>query len=338
MWNSSSQYRALAVEEVAHLVAAEVEHQRAPVRVLAPARVLVLVEGGAVEAGQGEGVLGEVRRHPVDQHPDAPLVQLVDQVAQVVGGAEAGRGRVVGRHLVAPGRGVGVLGHRHELHVGEAEVGEVVGQLVGQLPVGQAVAPGAEVDLVDRHRLGDRVAPLAVGHPGVVAPGVAGGVDDAGRLGRVLGREGDRVGLEGEGPRRGDQLVLVPGPAGDPGHEQLPDPRGAERPHRVQPAVPGVEVADHPDRAGVGSPDGEGGPGHAVDRHLVGAELLPQPLVAALAQQVLVELADGRPEPVGVVDGEAARGVGRPPAGRPPAGWCRPGCPRTGRPGGPGRA
>jgi hypothetical protein len=77
----------------------------------------------------------------------------------------------------------------------------------------------------------------------------------------------------------------------------------------VQPAVPGVEVADHPDGAGVGRPDAEGGPGHPVDGRLVGAQLLPQPLVAALAQQVLVELADGRPEPVWVVDGEGARGV-----------------------------
>jgi hypothetical protein len=42
----------------------------------------------------------------------------------------------------------------------------------------------------------------------------------------------------------------------------------------------------------------------------VGAELLPQPLVPALPQQVLVELTDGRQEAVGVVDGEAAGGVG----------------------------
>jgi hypothetical protein len=42
----------------------------------------------------------------------------------------------------------------------------------------------------------------------------------------------------------------------------------------------------------------------------VGAQLLPEPLVGGLADQVLVELADGRPEPIGVVDGEAAVPVG----------------------------
>ena len=58
-------------EEVAHLVAAEVEDERAPVGVLALAGVGVLVEGGAVEAGEGPVVLGEVGRHPVDDHADA---------------------------------------------------------------------------------------------------------------------------------------------------------------------------------------------------------------------------------------------------------------------------
>jgi hypothetical protein len=42
----------------------------------------------------------------------------------------------------------------------------------------------------------------------------------------------------------------------------------------------------------------------------VSAELLPEPLVGGLADQVLVDLPDGRPEPVGVVDGEAAVPVG----------------------------
>jgi hypothetical protein len=62
-------------EEVAHLVAPEVEHQRAPVRVRAAARVGVLVERGAVEARERELVAREVRRHPVEDHADPVLVQ-----------------------------------------------------------------------------------------------------------------------------------------------------------------------------------------------------------------------------------------------------------------------
>jgi hypothetical protein len=55
-------------EERAHFVAAVVEDQRAPVELLALARVGVLVERGAVEEDQAVSVLGEMRRHPIDNH------------------------------------------------------------------------------------------------------------------------------------------------------------------------------------------------------------------------------------------------------------------------------
>ena len=85
MWNSSSQYERVGQQEVADLVAPEVEHERAPVGVLALARVGVLVQRGAVEAGQRPVVLREVRGHPVDDHADAAWVQRVDERAEVVG-------------------------------------------------------------------------------------------------------------------------------------------------------------------------------------------------------------------------------------------------------------
>jgi hypothetical protein len=120
-------------EEVAHLVAAEVEHQRAPVRVRAAARVGVLVERGAVEAGEREVVAREVRRDPVEDHAQPVGVQAVDERAEVVGRAEARRGREVARHLVAPGAGERVRHHRQQLDVREAHVEHVGAQLVGQL-------------------------------------------------------------------------------------------------------------------------------------------------------------------------------------------------------------
>ncbi len=71
MWYFFSQNRAFEIRNVAHLVAAVVEDQRAPVPVLALARVGMLVERGAVEAGQAVGVFGEMRRHPIDDDADA---------------------------------------------------------------------------------------------------------------------------------------------------------------------------------------------------------------------------------------------------------------------------
>ena len=155
-------------QEVAHLEAAEVEDQRAPVGVRAAARIGVLEQRAAVEARERPLVAREVRRHPVEDHADAGLVQAVDEGAELVGRAEARRGREVRGDLVAP-RAAERVGHdRHQLDVGEAHVGDVGGQLVGQLEVGQRAVvlqrvqpPGAEVDLVDRHRLAQAVALLA---------------------------------------------------------------------------------------------------------------------------------------------------------------------------------
>ena len=144
-------------QEVADLAPAEVEDVGAPVELLAAARVRVLVERRAVEAGQREGVLGEVRRDPVDEHADAGGVQGVDEVPELVGVAEAGGRGVVRGHLVTPRPAERVLGHRQELHVGEAVLADVVDELLGELAVGQPDSPRPEVDLVDRHR---RLVPL----------------------------------------------------------------------------------------------------------------------------------------------------------------------------------
>ena len=115
-------------EEVAHLVRPWSNTSVPQSGCSAVLRVGVLVERRAVEAGEGAVVAGEVGGHPVDEHADAALVEVVDEPAEVVGVAEARGGREEAGDLVAPRRLVGVLGHRHQLDVGEAEVGDVVGE------------------------------------------------------------------------------------------------------------------------------------------------------------------------------------------------------------------
>ena len=53
-------------QEVAHLRTSEVKDVRAPVGLVTTPGVGVLVQRLAVKAGEGKGVLGEVRRHPVE--------------------------------------------------------------------------------------------------------------------------------------------------------------------------------------------------------------------------------------------------------------------------------
>jgi hypothetical protein len=125
-------------------------------------------------------------------------------------------------------------------------------------------------------------------------------------LGRQLGGERDRIGLQPDLAVRHEDLVLVAGAGLDAGQEQLPDAGRAHRAHRVHAAVPEVEVAHHRDRAGGRRPHAERRAAHAVDLPDVRAEARPQRLVAALPDQMQVELADRGQEAVRVVDRDGA--------------------------------
>jgi hypothetical protein len=227
-----------------HLAAPEVKDERAPLRVPALLRVGVLVQRGAVETGQRPLVGREVTGDPVQDHADACLVQPVDQEPEVVGVPEARGGSEEAGDVVAPGATEGVLHHRQQLDVGEAGLGHVRDQAVGQVAVGLAGAPRPEVHLVDAHGLLVRQPLLAGGHPLVVAPGVDGVVHDGCRRGCLFGLPRHRVGLVVPLSVLAEDLEPVDRARGDVGHEQLPDPRRPHRPHRVRPAVPEVEVAD----------------------------------------------------------------------------------------------
>ena len=229
-------------QEVADLVAPEVEHQRAPVRMGAAAGIRVLVQRGAVEPGQPELVAREVRGDPVEDHADAVCVHAVDELAQVVGRAVPRSRREVARHLVAPRAAERVVHHRQQLDVREAHVLHVRRQLVGELEVGErAVAlervepPGAEVDLVDRHRRVQRCLIAPVRQPlGVLrAPAVSRLRHHRRGLRRQLGLLRVRIGLEQQVVVGGQDLVLVAGAGLDVREEQLPDARRAQRAHRV---------------------------------------------------------------------------------------------------------
>ena len=183
----------------------------------------------------------------------------------------------------------------------EAHVGDVLGQLHGQLLVGQAGPPRAEVHLVHAHRLAYRLPPGASGRPLLVAPGVLGGEHHRRGGGRPLGQVGQRVGLVPPHAVLAVDRVLVPGALGHAGHEQLPHARSAERAHREPAAVPEVEVAGDAHPAGVRRPHRERRPGHRAGLADVRAEHLPQLLVPAFPDQVQVEIADHGQEPVRVV-------------------------------------
>ena len=120
--------------------------------------------------------------------------------------------------------------------------------------------------------------------------------------GPQLGSGADRVRLQGQqGAVGGAQLELVDRPLAEPRDEDLPDADPAAPPHRVAPAVPAVEVADHRDASGIRRPDREMDARHAGMLDRVRAETLPQTPMRALADEIVVHLAQDRWEAVGVV-------------------------------------
>src|ERR1019366_7600427 len=137
--------------------------------------------------------------------------------------AEARSRCVVAAHLIAPGRTVGVFHDRHQLDVGEAEVLDVVDQVLGQVAVARALTPGPQMDLVDAHGSVVRVGRRTGGHPVAVLPGVGAGRHHRGRRGGLLGGPGHRVRLGPTGAVGAQDLELVAVALAHSWDEQLPD-------------------------------------------------------------------------------------------------------------------
>ena len=85
------------------------------------------------------------------------------------------------------------------------------------------------------------------------------------------------------------------------GQEQFPHPAFGAPAHRVAPAIPAVEVADHRDALRVGRPDGECRAARAIQGGRVGAQLLPGPQVPPFGQQPDIHVAQPRAEAVSVL-------------------------------------
>ncbi len=306
--------QAIGDEKVADLGPAVVVDQGVPVAMEALARVGMLVEGGAVEPGEAVRIGRKVPRHPVDDDADARSMAGVDKGAELLRRPMPDGRREKADGLVTPRTVERILAHRHELDVGEAHLLDVGHEPLGELDIGEVAArsfadplPGAEMHLVDAHR---PVGELALGplrHPLGVAPVVVGqAVDDARRLRRVLGAKGHRIGLERQQlAARSQELVLVVRSLRDTGDEQLEDAALEPLAHDVAAAVPPIEVADDAAALRVRRPDREAHAGDTVDLAGVRAQLLVEPPVAPLGEQVDVDLAQERREAVGIVDDAA---------------------------------
>ena len=333
----------VGVEEVAHLATPEVEDVGAPLLVPAALRVGVLVERRAVEAGQRPLVGGEVAGHPVEDDADAGLVQPVDEQAEAVGVAEAGVRGEVRRHVVAPRAAERVLHHRHQLDVGEAQVRRRTPGSSSASSAHDQKRPSwcffheREVHLVDAHRRRRRAAVGAARRSSRRRPTRSSTrrpstpCRRASRPRPPSGRPSRATRRRGRGSR-----TCTPCRCRRPGTKssQTPDVPswriGCSRPSQLlKSALIRTARAD-------GAQTANDVPVTGLERARVvvhaRAEHLPELLVAALVDQVQVDLAERGQEAVGVVEHDRVRAVRHRDAGsraRRRAAARRPRCPRA---------
>jgi hypothetical protein len=81
----------------------------------------------AVEVSQPVLVAGEVRRDPVENHADALLVQVVDQVLEILRRAVAAAGGEVAGRLISPRPEERMLHDRQQFDVRETASLHMVG-------------------------------------------------------------------------------------------------------------------------------------------------------------------------------------------------------------------
>ena len=71
--------------------------------------------------------------------------------------------------------------------------------------------------------------------------------------------------------------------------------------HRVPTPIPGIEIADKADSAGIWRPDRKTDPIDTIDRHRMGTKTFVGPRVGSFAKEVDVKITENRLEPVGVI-------------------------------------
>ena len=140
-----------------HLRLAVIIDPRRPVGVLVHRGVGELIAARTVKFIEPVPVLRKMRRHPIENHADVPLVRLVDEILEVLRCAVPVRRRVVARDLIAPRGVVGIFHNRQQLHVRIAHVLHVGKKLASQLPEAQNASvlvplPRARVHLINVDR------------------------------------------------------------------------------------------------------------------------------------------------------------------------------------------
>jgi hypothetical protein len=89
----------------------------------------------SIEITETTFIFWEMRGNPVENHTDAPLMEVVHEIHEVGGGPEAACRSEVACGLVSPGTIEGMLHYGKKLDMGEAYVVDIICQERSDFPV-----------------------------------------------------------------------------------------------------------------------------------------------------------------------------------------------------------
>ena len=247
-------------QEARHLIAPIIEYARAPLAVLALARVCVFIARLPIEFIQAVGILWEVRRHPVENHADACLMALIDKIHEVVRRTVAGGDRKIAGYLIAPGAVEGMLHHGHELDMRIAHFGEIGDDIVGKLAVIKQIVigippPGARMDFIDIDGTVVDNDLLLLLLPGLVAPFIATQIINFGSsAGARFHMYAVRVAFHQLPAVVSQDAKFIVFKLPQCRHFHLPHTAVIDRQHRILFRVPVIEIAHDADACGMRRP------------------------------------------------------------------------------------
>ena len=265
----------------------------------------MLVQLRAVKLCQRKIIRREMARHPVEDHVQPGGVRGINEIAEVVAGAEAAGRRIQPGGLIAPAAVERVLVDRQQLQVGKAHPFGVWHQLVGKLPVAEpevvigVATPGAEMDFINGDRRIKAVSLLTILRLDNLLRQAA---NQRCGIRTHLRFEGIRVGFNAQLAVGVNHLEFIKLPVVRPGDKQLPDAGFPTQAHRVAAAIPVVELADNGDTLGIGRPHGEPRAGNAVHGIGMGAQRFIRTQMGPLGEQPGIHLFKQRAKAVGIVN------------------------------------
>ena len=283
-------------QERGDLAPPEIIDRGVPVGVKTQPRIVMFIQRRAVKARQTMRVDREMRRHPIDQHADPGPMCPIDKAGKALRPAKPRAGGEQADRLIAPAGVIGIFGYGQEFDVGKAHLDNIGDQPFGhrvpcQKPAIVIALPRSGMHLIDADRHAARVDAGPMRAVVVIAPVELDRMRRDRRGGRAhFAGKAERVGLQRQHPAiLGHDAIFIRVAWPDVGDEDFPHTNVRAAPHRRATVVPMVEIADQAHQPGIRRPDREMDAAGPFVRDAMRAQLVEQPVMRPLRDQVIVQ-------------------------------------------------